>query len=244
MVLNRNVPLIDSGFYYLKRAIELDPKDPVYHFSMAGFYWGYVGLIDHGVKFINHAIKLDPLDANNYYAYGQLYTFMGNYNNAEAFFNQAIQLRPADSERGNYLAYLIETRQFEAAEKGIQLRKLNDRGVGFLEALLEASQGGKEKALALISKWDERKEESFFSSIINKQLRAQLFILMRMDKESFITSDTIISKGGNIYLWMKRHPIWDPYHEDPEFKRLLAKAKVVHDGYLKRFGYGTDLLSE
>jgi len=109
-----------------KTSIDLNPYRDDTHITLGNLYFSEKRYKEAEIEY-KEAVRLNPI-ANNYYALGQAYLELGQYNDAENQFNTVKRLAP-DSPNGNFGLGLAYSRQgrFEDAvrqfKEAISLRK-------------------------------------------------------------------------------------------------------------------------
>ncbi len=83
------------------------------------------------------------------------------------------------------------------------------------------------------------------SDKVSPEYRNDILILLagnrhRVLKDVIKRLEAEIEKGNNSgeysYDWLANSYYFDAYRKDPDFKRVLAKAKKNHDEYLSKYG--------
>jgi len=209
---------LDSGFYYLNRALELDPKDALNSSNLGGFFIWYVGLYDQSFQYIERALELDPLDQNIYLNLSAVHERLGNI---EAWGNAAkiYQDLSGETNTGRYIRFLILDKKFEEAETSIL--EMENEAQPYYLALLHGAKGEKEEALSLI------KDHNL------KGLNLDLLLGNKM--EVYEWAENQLEIGRNDYLLFVRNPLFDPYRNDPRFQQIVERARLLHDEYSRKY---------
>jgi eukaryotic-like serine/threonine-protein kinase len=96
--------LIESAFRgnqqesvrYLKKALLINPNDPVVLFWLANAYFQYVGKISAGIPLAQRLLQLDPLNQPSYALQGVGYYYDGKYDLALGQLTKAYQMDPGN----------------------------------------------------------------------------------------------------------------------------------------------------
>lgn len=216
---------LDSGFFFLRRALELDNKDANNHFSLGGFYWG-LGLYDQALQSYQKAVELDPFFHPPYMFMGQTHFFLGDLDRWHQYRAKSIELSGQEFSDLENVIWLTYGKKFTEAKEIVSELKKKNQSPSWLDAYVLASEGNRIQA----------------QQIVKRDTITNIPVLLRagLKKEALAAADSVIQFGRRVvfstYQSMKRHPDWDPYRNDPEFKRVLAKAKALHDLYMRRYG--------
>ncbi len=84
----------ELGFKYLKKAVELNPNNPLNLWSLGQMIGTEFGLIDESLILFDRAVKLDPLTANNFSFRGICSYSLGKNEDAIKDLETAIRLEP------------------------------------------------------------------------------------------------------------------------------------------------------
>ena len=223
-LLHRTVPDIDSGFYFLKEALYLDPADPVNNSSLSGDLSIILGLHSIAIPLNLRAIKADPLDPNIYTVLGHQYVMLGKYAEAKEALHTSLDLTNDQFQWENtaliWLAYLGD---FDVVEKRLAGR---EGGLySYVKSFVSATKGK--------------------PGLVHAEHRDDIYILLAADhnkvsKDLIKRLDAEIEMGKNLvrynYDWLENSFYFDSYRADPDFKRLLAKAKKLYDSNLLKYG--------
>lgn len=68
-----------------------------------------------------------------------------------------------------------------------------------------------------------------------KELLPIYYFLLGMKKEALHSIEVSIEQGGNWYFSLKLNPHWQTLSTEPDYTRVLEKAKVLHEKYTERF---------
>jgi adenylate cyclase len=225
-IQHRTNPDFDSSYYYLKKAYILDPRNPLTNINLVYLLSNQLGLHEISVPFILNAIKVDPLDPNHYAALGYNYQSLGLNTEAKTAFLKCIELN-SDKFNGEYLLLsgLIYYGEYEKAEK-ILSRNATDYLV--LKSALHAAMGE-------YSKIDSAHRNFTLILLLTNRNKILPEIITRLDKN--LENRKLGDRFENInYDVLKNSIYWKQYQADPDFKKILAKAKKLHDTYLEKYG--------
>ncbi len=114
-----------KAIFYLKKAIELNPRDPDNYNNLAIAY-GKLGFHQQAIDILQKVIKLHPEEGIYYYNLGIAYGKLGNYQKAIETLNRAIKLKPdfgkAYYHRGlGYLSQGLHDKAMEDFRKAAEL---------------------------------------------------------------------------------------------------------------------------
>jgi tetratricopeptide (TPR) repeat protein len=112
---------LDQGDYQgaiedLSRALELDPLEPATLLRSRGLAWMRLGELERALQDTDEALRLAPHDAVAFNNRGVIYRDLGNFEQAEADFRQAIAIDPNLSNPREHLAELLEAEGLVAAD--------------------------------------------------------------------------------------------------------------------------------
>ena len=226
-LLHRTEPDIDSGFFFLKKALYLDPADAINYANLGGDLSFILGLHSIGIPLSLKAIKVDPLDPNNYAMLGHQYGMLGKYPEAKKAFQTCIDLTNDQFFFDGFLLFwLVYFGDYDKVETRLKTRA--DPGAGIyplIKSFLYASKGEPDK--------------------ISPEHRNDIYILLAANRNK-VLKDVIkrleeeIDKGNNSfsydYNWLASSSYLDVYRGDPDFKRVLAKAKKNYEANLLKYG--------
>jgi tetratricopeptide (TPR) repeat protein len=223
-IVHRDEPNFDSSFYFLKKAYELDPNDPLNNANLSFTLSIDLGLHSPAIPFSLNAIKADPLDPNNYSALGLQYLILGKYTEAKEAFQKCNELT---DERFNsewrLLFGLIYLGEYDKAEK--RLNAIDTGSYRFQREYLHASKGEMDK----VSPEFRKNNNVLLVTNRNKIL-----------KDVITRFETEIDKGDNTgssnYSFLSTSYYFDAYRDDPDFKRVLEKAKKNQEAKMKKYG--------
>jgi len=222
-LVNRPSSNPDSGYFYNKKAFNLEPSNSFYISMLSYFLSDYFGLHSPTIPLTLKAINADPLDPSFYAFLGSEYAFLGKYSEAKKTFQTCMELTNDPFYRDdNLLGWLVYFGDFDEVEK-----RLSPKGEDYsgIQSFLYATKGELDK--------------------IRPEHRNDIMILLAANRKK-VLKDVIkrieeeIEKGNKIELYnydfLTNSYYFDAYRKDPDFKRVLAKAKKNHDEYLSKYG--------
>jgi len=116
-----------------RKAIDLDPKNPQRHFTLALFY-AETKKLNEAVKSLSAAVEIDPTFGRAWYNLGLAYSQTGQINPALTALDRASNLMP-ESPEPTYALATILARQGKAAEAQAAAQESLRRSPGFTPAL-------------------------------------------------------------------------------------------------------------
>ena len=223
-VVHRDKPDFDSSFYFLKKAFSLDPNDPLNNLNLSFTLSNDLGLHSSAIPFSLNAIKGDPLDPNNYSLLGLQYLTLGKYPEAKEAFQKCNELTN-DKFNGEWrlLFGLIYFGEYDKAEK--RLTTSEDWFYSFIRSYLDASKGEYSK--------------------VDTAFRNNIYVLLASNRNKILKDvskqiETRIDKGNNTfesnYSFLSTSFYFDAYRNDPDFKRVLEKARKNQEAKMQKYG--------
>jgi len=139
-----------------KKALELEPNDPVVHYNLAQVYLSQ-GKLDEALEMLERGVALDPESAQLQLLYGKALAVKGELAKAEEAFKKGTQLDPLNA--GAWLSlgqvYYLEKKYDEAVkalQNSIELDPLSYPEAYFYLGRTLLEQGKKEEARSNFSK--------------------------------------------------------------------------------------------
>lgn len=223
MLMHRPERNFDSAFFYLKKAYYLDPTDPLNNYNLGDILHTSLGLHEAALPFLLQAAKADPLDPNVYVHLGQVQGVLGHFAEARKAFNTCYELTDENFQQEFRLIYwLIYLGELDKAKKRIDLRKGANKWV---ESYYYAVKGEPDK--------------------VNPDFKDSPLILLATNRNKILKDiikqlesgvDQGFSDGLYSYDFMAHSPDLDAYREDPDFKRMVAKAKKLQEDKMQKYG--------
>lgn len=90
LLLSKNNDYIQLILKKLNKLLEINPDAE----KFIGYAYFHFGLFEEAIKFLKNSLKRDQLDGEIYYALGQIYLFMKNYNESMSMLANAQLLLP------------------------------------------------------------------------------------------------------------------------------------------------------
>ncbi len=226
------------------RSVELEPKLPQGHLSLAMVYWLYDWEWDAADREFVQAISLDPNYARAPHWYGLYLAEMGRADEALAAEDHALELEPLsvpiNADRGRVLYYA--RRYAEAAKQYRKTMDLNPNYAGCAGEQYELYE-----AAGMTKEWgDHTRKLGFMTPKLARVLRSRGIPaaweeLTRVGGWSYYFSAThlknhptqafaYIEQGvQNRNQWiaqLKINPLFDPLRTDPRFIRILSRLRL------------------
>jgi tetratricopeptide (TPR) repeat protein len=234
-----NAFYLDSAFYLFHRAYEIDPANTNTNDFLSQVF-GYMGLYDQAIPLGNKIIKSDPLNMFNRCVNSLLLISNGNIDEAR---KALIKILEIDEHNvwGNHLMLFIavfhDKNKIETRKIVKRLKKINPGGFSG-ESWLLAMEEKKEEALSI------KLVESYEGSL---NTRVATYSLLEMKEEALAVltrADSIMTMrgldkyiGSWAYLRLKNIKPFDFIRDEPEFQKILAKAKKVHEERVAKYGH-------
>lgn len=209
----------DSSLFFAKKAFHIDPSDPMNCLAL-GQILSQFGLNTPAIPITQEAIRADPLDPNGYAQLGNQQAMLGNYADAKQALHKSLQLSNDrfDAE-SRVLFWLIYFDEFEPVEKRLEAR-LADKNVStraeykFLIPFLHAKKG----EFAKVDSVDRHNPFAVLwvnrNKISKDILDALTDAVQKQDEQDFTNYD-----------FLRNSHFFGAYRNDPDFKKILAKAK-------------------
>ena len=227
MMANRDIPLMDSAMYYAARAYQLEPDDYYNCQSIGGlFAVYYVNLFQLAIPFYERAVDLNPLDVVSYASLGNCYYVTGDSVKANKAFQSAYELTKSDPYVGFWWVFDWLVRQNRLQEAEQLYPKLGSTISRPQKVYLFIARGQKEEALKLLSQMKDAGVKSWYYAYLNK-------------KDDAIREMKLIPAYRNFYLYLLIEP-YKKFYNDPEFQKILAQQKALHETYTEKYGKYVD----
>jgi TolB-like protein/Tfp pilus assembly protein PilF len=220
--LNINTLNLDSAFYFYKKAYGIDPN----HFANTiGIVFAYdrIGAFDISNEFLENILITDPLNKVARGLLAEIYLKQGQYEEATKECSTVLEM---DENSTNAMFILFESAVFHKKDIN-EAERLLKRLHGELyydhyRARVLAMNGEKEKALELSNHWT-------------------VYSLLNMKKEALKQLDSL-SSAEKYFEWNSYNALLnmnrtESLREEPKFKEILAKAKVVYDERMAKYGH-------
>ena len=220
----------DSMFFFLKQAYFLNPSDALTNWNL-GTTLGSIGLHVSAIPFCLQALKADPVDPNNYAILGVQYSMLGKYAEAKQAFHKSLEL--ANERFSNefavlvWLIYLDDVDIVEERLKSKPEQISRTYGGKFIRSYLHACKGEPGKIDTAV----RNRNEPLILLATNRN-KVVKDVIKQLETEIDNASKTPDWK----YEFLRSSYYYDAYRSDPDFKRVLAKAKKNYEANLLRYG--------
>lgn len=201
----------------LRRALKINPNNPDAHFSL-GYIFRYTGLQKSAIKEMEKAIKLDP--HGKYQNIGVTYIYSQRY-------EDALKGLGSDTTSDYIMAWKGQTylrmHKMNLAKKYL-LKAINIKSgalVYWAKIMLDYIENKKQKALSILNSLNK-------SNVYDGEVyynTGNLYALLGDVKDCNRLLNKAIDHGFFNYKVMSTDPFLDSARNDPEFKRILQKAK-------------------
>ncbi len=222
-LVHRQGPNFDSSFFYMKNAFYIDHKDPLTNYNLSYTLTQDLGLNSPAIPLTLNAIKADPLDPNLYSILVQQYALSGKNIEAKKALQTCFELSEDPFSQVYRLPFwLVYYGDYDKAES---LLKALAWGDSFQLSFLYAAKGEPGKVS------QEHKNNTYILLASNRN-KVMKDVIHRIEAE--------VERGNNTeennYDFLSHSYYFDAYRNDPDFKRVLAKAKINHDTNMSKYG--------
>lgn len=222
IIVKSKNPNEDSVYYFNKRALQIEPNDAHYQFIM-GFFYRNHGLINRAIPYLEKARELDPLNPSILSELGLAYEIMGDSVSANQSFEKALSLSTEIFWLEIHLIrWLIVNHRLDQAQSLLdEWQQTNPKeDLSNLYQLLHIYQSGDSRNIELI-----------------KNPYHKIYGYVKFEKRTLLYQllEDQLALDNNIYVWLKSDHIFDVFRNDPEFIRIMEKAKTIHELNLRRF---------
>jgi len=222
-MVHREEPNFDSSFYYLKKAFYLDPADPLTNMNLSVTLSEDLGLNATAIPFTLNAIKTDPLDPSFYSYLGKQNAMIGKYPEAKKALNTCLELSEGlNAGDYNLLFWLAYFGEYEKAANRIKEVAWSDP---FPISFLYAAKGE-------LGKVGQGQKDNIYIRLASNRGK----VLKDVIKEIETEVDNGNNRGEYSYDFLSHSFYLDAYRNDPDFKRVLEKAKKNHDAKMLKYG--------
>ena len=214
---------IDSAIKYLQRAYDIDSTNTIINTIIADEL-NAIGLKDISLSISNKILLLDPL---NIYVQQRHIAFLMGTGNVEEAREACVKILEMDKNDLSglfgmfHIALFIDNNNNNAKTYLDKIQKANSDMSKIVQSHMLAMDGKKE-ALSLVK------------SKVN-------YSLLNMKKEALSKIDSI-STGNNFsrnytFLRLRNELAFEFIRDEPEFIEILAKAKIVHEERVAKYGH-------
>jgi tetratricopeptide (TPR) repeat protein len=229
----RNFP---EGYKEFRRAIELNPKDPLVHLWFANALAIGKGTPEEenqeayrdALEEISKAQELDPASHSILASKGIILYKAGNKDEGEALLKQVERADPGlatvhtnlaiiEFERGNYPAYLAESEESAELHNDVALRELT---AAVRAGYAQGGERGLSKALFA------KAESCDPSTDLPRVWRAFACVHLGKNQEALqLLEEANANHDPNFGFWFSPavYPAWTPIENEPRFRALLKK---------------------
>ncbi len=199
-------------------------KGPNSHMVLTGIGYSLseIGLYEEAIHFLLKSIELAPFYIFSRTILATCYRGLGEFKKSELYLKEALNINPRNPFCLGHLAkHLIQVGRYDEAER--LLTELESIAPGFwilsdYKAPLYAARGDKEKALALSK-------------------AAVVYSLLGMKEEAIRAMEKEISEGTvHPYLRLINDPCLENLRGEPQFEKIVARAKQTHEAFQKKYG--------
>ncbi len=211
----------------VKKVLEINPNNAAAHFRL-GYIFRFTGLLNRAIDEMETAVKLDPINPK-FRSIIVTYTYLQRYDDALMCLN-------VDERSSFHIAWkgvvYFRLNKFELAkdsfEKAIVLEPDGILGI-WSNAMLCFIKGEREKGLELIKVLED--SESYDAEQI--YLFANIYGLYGKNEDCFRLLKKSIEGGFFNRQLMLTDPFLDPVRDDPDFQKIVNKAKYRHENFKK-----------
>lgn len=188
-----------------------------------GYSLSELGLYETAVPFFLKSIELAPFYIFSRTILATCYRVLGDFEKSELYLKEAFNLNPGNPFCLGHLAkHMIQVGRYDETEKLLRELEIIEPGFRVLteyKAQLYAAIGEKEKALSL-----------------NKS--AVVYALLGLKEEALQAMQKEIAEGTFYpYLRLINDPAFINLRREPQFERIVNRAKQVHETFLKKYGH-------
>jgi serine/threonine protein kinase/Flp pilus assembly protein TadD len=217
----------EQGVELIRQSLEINPNNPEALFSL-GYIYRYTGMNEEAVDLMEKAVNLDPGNPG-FRSILITYLFSGRY---EKVIEAAKQFGESPFVWGQIGATLMRMGDRQKAVKYFN-RWIEEEpnGARWVEAMKAYVEGNIEHGIEVTRKWEQfdlPDAEAWFHM-------AQNYALLGDSESCNRALEQAIRMGFFNYPWMTRDPFLDSTREDPEFRRILRKAKEKHLSFKNKF---------
>jgi tetratricopeptide (TPR) repeat protein len=118
LMLSGDPRTVEDAAASFRKAIELDPEDPLPHFYLGTMYyrWSHYWA---AVEPLERAIELKPDEFAIYMNLGMNYNLLGNESEAERYLQKAVKLQPEDAEAHYQLGFSL-LQQYSRSQEAVE----------------------------------------------------------------------------------------------------------------------------
>jgi len=204
-----------------RKALELNPSLPDPHrllFEVSATKGDSEGMVRH----METAYRLDPIMPLNIYLLGEAYVWTGREQEALQHWKRAEPVSPAYTYRGMGDYYVTKGDLAKAAECHAKVQKIlpTHPWVFWMEGVLAARAGNREKALQAI----KRLEDAKLGPIVLNYMAYVYLSLGDLDSY-FARMEEALDARAQIQSFMLYSPLLDKAREDTRYQKLVDRLK-------------------
>jgi len=209
----------------LKRAIELNPGDALFHWIYALFL-GWMGRFDEAIRKMRKAVNLDPLSLVINCDMGHIYYCARRYDESMKWYRKTLEIE-SDYGMAFYhmgFTYAVEKNYKESEKsfkKAIRLTGGLPWSVGLL-SYVYSKLGKREKAESLLQELHNRSKKEYIHASCFTMAYSEIEDL---DKAFEYWNDAYKEREPTCCT-LKVLPHLDPFRSDPRFDELLEKLNL------------------
>jgi tetratricopeptide (TPR) repeat protein len=217
-----------------KRALEFEPESALVN-SDVGAFLASIGLFPPAIDYYAKAIGVEPSYIRAYGLSAYCHWYIGEYDKAIERVAKAIETeKNSSSLYFEHARNLIMLKKYEEAQQ--EMKKAMSiqpdlTELDYLQAMLFAARGEKEKALQLIQRVDRPYQYCITCA----------YALLGMNDEAILSIQQGIDVGFEevqhylySFLLLEKNACFESLRDDPRFKKILKERKTVHDQRIKK----------
>jgi class 3 adenylate cyclase/TolB-like protein len=215
----------DEALYLARRMISLNPNNAAGHFAL-GYLYRYAGMLDEAVNEMEIAVRLDPKD-RLFRSIGITYNMAGHYKQAIASLEGYLD-GSGFAENWIGVSYM-KLDDFENARIWISQAWETDSigSFGLFAGARLAFLDGSAKD------WINRIRQ-LAQTVVDSEalyLWAVLSVMLEDNQQGLTMINKAVDRGYYPYRAFEINPFLDPVRDDPEFQRIMEKAKIKHEAF-------------
>jgi DNA-binding winged helix-turn-helix (wHTH) protein/TolB-like protein/Tfp pilus assembly protein PilF len=200
----------------IQRANALEPGNPEIVRSAAANA-AFLGRFDEALPLAHQAVDLDPLNAGSWQQLGEIDTFAGNLDQAEADCKRAQELRPDHYRSHTFLTY-IYLMQGRPQDALAEIKRIDSVHIQtFLYAITYHALGREKESDAALRQFIAKYKAT------DSYLIAQIYAFRNQSDESFAWLNRAYATRNEGLVFTKVEPLLKNLHSDPRFPALLKK---------------------
>ena len=215
----------DEALYLARRMISLNPNNAAGHFAL-GYVYRYAGMLDEAVNEMEIAVRLDPKD-RLFRSIGITYNIAGQYKQAIASLKGYAD-GSGFAENWIGVSYM-KMGDYEDARIWITQAWETDSvgSFGLFAGARLAFLDGNSKD------WINRIRQ-LAQTVVDSEalyLWAVLSVMLEDNQQGLYMLNKAVDQGYYPYRAFVINPFLDPVRDDPEFQRIVEKAKIKHEAF-------------